>query len=203
MRGKTLHFLDQPQYVHTMGKKGKRGDRPAEKKAFLKRLDALIKRLEDELKGVDLFAPLPPLEDCPICLVPFPRMTDITYYQGCCGKFICHGCFEENEKMIKKMNLKKRRGSAISHTCPFCRELEPTTGEDYLCQLEVRASKGDDEACNMLGGAFEQGLHGLAVDKIKALHYKVLAVQFGSAEAPRALLRCSRKGSTSRPIRTW
>lgn len=47
----------------TMGKKGKRGDKPAEKKALLKRLDALAKKLEEELKGADLFAPIPPTEE--------------------------------------------------------------------------------------------------------------------------------------------
>ena len=29
--------------------------KPSEKKAVMKRLDALVKRLEDELKGADLF----------------------------------------------------------------------------------------------------------------------------------------------------
>lgn len=29
--------------------------KPSEKKAVMKRLDALVKRLEDELKGTDLF----------------------------------------------------------------------------------------------------------------------------------------------------
>eukprot|EP00563_Minutocellus_polymorphus_P007163 CAMPEP_0181048480 /NCGR_PEP_ID=MMETSP1070-20121207/15459_1 /TAXON_ID=265543 /ORGANISM="Minutocellus polymorphus, Strain NH13" /LENGTH=59 /DNA_ID=CAMNT_0023127269 /DNA_START=201 /DNA_END=376 /DNA_ORIENTATION=- len=57
-----------------MGKKGKKAQAGKAKKLTPKdvgkRLDALVKKLEEELKGADLFAPLPPTEDCPICLVP-------------------------------------------------------------------------------------------------------------------------------------
>ena len=64
----------------TMGKKGKRGDKPAEKKAVVKRLNALAKNLEEELKGADLFAPpTPETEDCPICLVPLSRLPSFSF----------------------------------------------------------------------------------------------------------------------------
>ena len=166
-----------------MGKRGKRGNKPAEKKAILKRLDGtLTEKLEEELSGADLFAKPPPTEDCPICFDPLPRMADSTYYQGCCGKFICEGCYEENAEVIERLNTKKGKSSVIYHTCPFCRALEPT-GEKYLLQLKERTSQGDGQACTMVGKAFEQGFYGLAVDKIKALYYMTLAVEFGSAEA--------------------
>ena len=56
-----------------MGKKGKKGKKAqAGKPKKLtpkdvgKRLDTLAKKLEEELKGADLFAPLPPTDDCAI-----------------------------------------------------------------------------------------------------------------------------------------
>ena len=83
----TIRYLPFGQINPTMGKKDKRGDKPAEKKAILKRIDALAKKLEEELKGADLFASLPPMDDCPICLARLPRAKGY-YYQGCCGKTI-------------------------------------------------------------------------------------------------------------------
>ena len=98
----TIRYLPFGQINPTMGKKGKRGDKPAEKKAILKRIDALAKKLEEELKGADLFAPLPPMDDCPICLVRLPRMDNSKLYQGCCGKYICFACFKENYRVIDR-----------------------------------------------------------------------------------------------------
>ena len=40
-------------------------------------MDLLVKKLEEELKGADLFAPLPPTEDCAICFVPLARLLRI------------------------------------------------------------------------------------------------------------------------------
>ena len=57
-----------------MGKKSKRNEKLITKKALMKRLDALVKKLEEELKGADLFAPLPPTEDCLICCVPLSKL---------------------------------------------------------------------------------------------------------------------------------
>jgi len=150
-----------------MGKKGKRGNKPAAKKAILKRLDALAKNLEEELKDADLFGPPPRMDDCAICLVPLPRVGNKVIYQGCCGKWACSGCFKENERVIKKINSEKS-GENVALACPFCRELEPTeTG--YVHQLEVRSSKGDSTAYNVLGIAFEQGHFGVTKDEIKGL----------------------------------
>lgn len=77
----------------------------------------------------------------------------------------------------------KKAGKFISHTCPFCRELEPS-GEEYLRQLEVRASLGDYEACDELGTSYaDGGIKGAQIDKIKSLHYFILAAELGSEAA--------------------
>lgn len=165
-----------------MGKKGKRGDKPSEKKALMKRLDALAKKLEEELKGADLFAPLPPKEDCPICLVRLPRVIR-GYYKGCCGKRMCSGCFKENARVIEA-NAKEagESFSLASLACPFCRAPGPTPSQ-YLDQLKLRASQHDGEACNTLGASYSVGKNGAQMDHIASLHYYILAAELGSAEA--------------------
>ena len=85
----------------TMGKKGKKAQAGKPKrltpKDVGKRLDVLVKKLKEELKGADLFAPLPPTEDCAICLVPLSRVATNSTYFACCGNMICVGCAQENE----------------------------------------------------------------------------------------------------------
>ena len=91
-----------------MGKKGKKTQAGKPKKLTPKdvgkRLDVLAKKLEEELKGADLFAPLPPTEDCAICLVPLPRVRSETFSKPCCGNSICKACYRENEAAINKQN---------------------------------------------------------------------------------------------------
>jgi hypothetical protein len=109
-----------------MGKKGKKAQAGKPKKLtpkdIGKRLDALVKKCEEELKGADLFAPLPPTEDCAICLVPLSRVHSGTCYQACCGKDICKACYKQNEESINKQNEKnadkkdKKQSSLLVHS---------------------------------------------------------------------------------------
>jgi len=161
-----------------MGKRGKRGDKPAAKKALLKRIDALAKKLEEELKGAELFGPPPPTDDCGICLVPLPRVGK-KVYQGCCGKIICNACTEQYIAAITKMILKNQKNILA---CPFCRVPAPIDTE-WVRQLEVRASKGDVTAYNCLGKFFCEGGVGVGKDEMKALHYFTLGAELGSADA--------------------
>ena len=170
-----------------MGKKGKKAQAGKPKKLTPKdvgkRLDVLVKKLEEELKGAaDLFAPLPPTEDCAICLVPLSRVRSNLVYYACCGNVICKACTIEHEKSIKKQNKKKSAGKKIAFTCPFCREPVPTDIE-YVRQLEARALKNDHNAFRNLGGVFMKGNYGMAKDELKGLDYWIRAVDLGSAES--------------------
>jgi hypothetical protein len=75
-----------------MGKKGKKAQTGKPKKLTPKdvgkRLNALVKNLEEELKDADLFKPLPPTEDCAICLVPLSHLTIENFYKACCGSIL-------------------------------------------------------------------------------------------------------------------
>ena len=161
-----------------MGKKGKKAQAGKPKKLTPKdvgkRLDALVKKLEAELEGADLFAPMPPTEDCPICFVPLSRIAIRSNFMPCCGKLICMGCYEE----CKGFETEKRNSD-----CPFCREPAPSTAEDYLCKMEARASKNDSQALYNLGAFYNADSNGLPKDTLKALHYWIRSAELGNSFA--------------------
>ena len=73
-------------------------------------------KLEEELKGTDLFAPLPPTEDCPICCVPLSRIDDKSSILVCCGNTICNGFKGERNAARKKQNdINRETGGTHMH----------------------------------------------------------------------------------------
>ena len=172
-----------------MGKKGKKAQAGKPKKLtpkdVSKRLDTLAKNLEEELNDSDLFAPLPPTEDCAICLVPLSRLAQNSNYWACCGNMICAACDAERQALVRKQNGK--------NTCPFCREI--TSSEDeYGRQLEARALKNDHNALRNLGCHFEDGSCGFPKDDLKALDCFIKAVEVGSPEACTSIARLYSSG---------
>jgi TPR repeat protein len=174
-----------------MGKKGKKAQAGKPKKLTPKdvgkRLDALAKKLEEELEGADLFAPMPPTEDCAICLVPLSRLIAATYYSTCCGNLICKACYKENEESIEKQN-EENTGKKVAFTCPFCREPKPTREEDFV-RLQARGLQNDPNAFMMMASIYREGGPEAPKDDLKALDCLTRAVELGSAEA------CSSIGS--------
>ena len=170
-----------------MGKKGKKAQAGKPKKLTPKdvgkRLDVLAKQVEEELKGADLFAPLPPTEDCAICFVPLSRVHSKTYYQACCGNNICCACYIENEESIKKQNEEKNTGKEVAFTCPFCREPNPTDDRGYLRQIQARCLQNDHFAFGLMGVVYRKGECGTAKDELKALDCYIRAVELGGSEA--------------------
>ena len=171
-----------------MGKKGKKGQAGKPKKLTPKdvgkRLNALAKNLDEELKaGADLFAPLPPTEDCAICLVPMSRLDSGKIYQWCCGNEICGACHKENQAAIKKQNEGKNAGKKLPFTCPFCREREPTRAKEEYAQIQARFLQNDHIAITEMGERYRRGVKGVAKDDLKALDCFIQAVELGSAAA--------------------
>ena len=178
-----------------MGKKGKKAQAGKPKKLTSKdvgkRLDALVKKLEEELKGADLFAPLPPTEDCAICFVPLSRVDSETCYISCCGKVICLACYKENKESIKKQ---KSAGKKVAFTCPFCREPVPTSKEEFLRRLQARCLQTDHSAFTLMGDRYHNGDYGMAKDDLKALDCFIRAVELGSPGACTWIGSSCRKG---------
>ena len=170
-----------------MGKKGKKAQAGKPKKltpkVIGKRLDVLVKKLEEELKGADLFKPLPPTEDCAVCLVPLSRMNSETSYQACCGNHICKACTIENEASINKQNEEKNTGKKLAFTCPFCREPDSTCPDEEFARLQARCLRNDHKAFMIMGSVYRDGDHGTAKDDLKALDCYIRAVELGSPAA--------------------
>ena len=169
-----------------MGKRGKKTQAGNPKKLTPKdvgkRMDVLVRKLEEELEGADLFAPCPPTEDCAICLVPLSRINNETRYQACCGKGICVACFKENEISINKQNDEKT-GKKLAFTCPFCREPIPTCWGEENARLQARCLQNDHTAFRLVGEAYRKGEHERPKDELKALDCYIRAVELGSPEA--------------------
>ena len=175
-----------------MGKKGKKTQAGKPKKLtpkdIGKRLNVLAKKVEEELEGADLFAPLPPTEDCAICLVPMSCIKSETFYQACCGKTICLACFIEHKESVNKQNEEKSAGKKVAFTCPFCREPVPLTTDSMetvdaeYARLQARCLRSDRNALGMMGKHYREGEH-IAKDHLKALDCWIRAVELGSAEA--------------------
>ena len=184
-----------------MGKKGKKTQAGKPKKLTPKdvgkRLNALAKNLEEELEGADLFAPLPPTEDCAVCLVPLPYVNSEVCYQICCGNRICWSCFNENWESVKKQNEEKNAGKKISFACPFCREPVPTSDDGDEVEsawLQARCLKNDHIALKLMGGHYLSGTLHTPKDELKALDYFIRAVELGSPEACLFIASCYREG---------
>ena len=180
-----------------MGKKGKKAQAGKPKKRTPKdvgkRLDVLAKKLKDELKGADLFKPLPPTEDCAICLLPLSRVATNSEYWACCGNMICVGCSRENQAVIKKQNEEKNAAKSKPDACPFCREVRPSF-DGHVRRLKARALKSDHVALKNLGCSFAEGSYGLPKDDLKALDCWIRAVEHGSPAACTRIADCYRKG---------
>lgn len=182
-----------------MGKKGKKAQAGKPKKLtpkdVAKRLDALVKKVEEELKDADLFAPLPPTEDCAICSVPLPRVVSEINYQACCGNEICSACTVENEVHLRKQNAKQNGKTVMRAVCAFCRA-PARSGVEYVRQLEKRAFSTEDcKAMNQLGVAYFYGVSGVPKDELKGLHHWIKAAELGSEEAYNNIGECFTKGT--------
>ena len=186
-----------------MGKKGKKAQAGKPKKLTPKdvgkRLDVLAKNLEEELKGSDLFASLPPTEDCAICFLPLSHLNFESFYQACCGNTICKACHRENKDSIDKQN-EENTGKKVALTCPFCREPNPTAGPEYLRQLQARCVQNDRNAFQKLGSLYLMGVYGLAKDDLKALDCFIRAVELGSSEACICIAGCNESKSNGTAI---
>ena len=186
-----------------MGKKGKKAQAGKPKKLtpkdIGKRLDALARKLEEDLKGADLFAPMPPTEDCAICLLPLPRRVDKSLYRSCCGNTICMACGDESFAAIKKQNEKnagKKDKPVIRYKCPFCRAPFPTSFGEVMCGLEARKLYNNHRALDFLASIYGAGAreYGQAEDKMKALDYCIQATELGSPDSPENISVFYREG---------
>ena len=134
------------------------------------------KRRVAELYDIELFKQPPLPEDCPICFLPLPLMSNGKRYYGCCGKIICSGC--------EYAPVKDNFGNKIKEQkCPFCRTPAWSSDEEYNEWLLKRVELNDTEAIYDLGICYRDGEYGFAQDYTKAFELFVRAGELGSANA--------------------
>ena len=120
-----------------------------------------------ELFDEILFKKPPPSEDCPICMLQLPFVSDTpNIYQTCCGKSLCCGC----------------DAMGASDNCPFCRKPAASTAIEGIGRLNKRVEIGDANAFNMVGTGYLFGTSGLQKDTDKALELFLRAAELGSMD---------------------
>ena len=130
------------------------------------------KKRAAELHDEKLFKQPPPMDDCPICMLPLPSLHTGRKYRACCGKTICSGCIYAVEKRDGGVRL-----------CPFCRTPRPTSEEILLEQTKIRMAVDDATAIYDLGCYYYEGNCGLPQDRAKALELWRRAAELGSAKS--------------------
>ena len=176
-----------------MKKKGKKGQKRAEKKADRKKTAEIVAKLdelavraakENEEHISELFAPPPPREECPICMLPLPIDDGNVLYVSCCSALLCCGCYGANWRSIEKTNEKnaKRKVPLVKLLCPFCREPDLTTTDEHLTRLEKWVDRDNARAMYALAGRYVTGKK-VPRDSRKALELYIRAAEFDSTSA--------------------
>ena len=125
-----------------------------------------------ELHDQKLFKQPPPLDDCSICFLRMPCVTQFQVYMSCCGKLLCRGC-------IHAVAL---RDGGVS-LCPFCRTPAPTSDEEFVEGYMKRMELNDPLAIHNVGSYYDQGKNGFTQNYEKALELWHQAGKLGYSEA--------------------
>ena len=137
------------------------------------RLDALLSTAQRETADIDLFAPIPESEECPVCMIPLPYAAqghEIVFH-SCCGKSICSGCntLTEAKKGAQMHDLK----------CAFCRQPMVKNG---MKELKKLMKKNVPEAFVQMAHEHKIG-HRVLQSDTKALQMYIRAAELGNTEA--------------------
>ena len=119
----------------------------------------------------DIFKEPSPRDECPICCLPLPIVTELQRYQSCCGKMLCIGC------------IRAVLGGDNRCLCPYCRAPAPKSEGESIERVKKRAEADDANAIFSLGCFYDSGEKGLPQDCNKALELWLRAGELGSVEA--------------------
>ena len=138
------------------------------------RLDNLLATAQTETANIDLLAPLPEREECPICLVPLPINDDDTTFHSCCGKYVCSWCIYKSvlkdiENGVQQDEIK----------CAFCRQLTPKNGVKALKKL---MKKNEPGAFVHMASRYQSG-DGVMQSDTKTLEMYIRAAELGFPNA--------------------
>jgi len=142
------------------------------------RLDNLLSIAQEELEGVNLFAPVAEREECPICLIPLPLREKETIFMKCCGKSICTGCIHKHVMA----NIKK--GVPLKgYKCAFCCQSDP---KNRIKALKKLMKNNNPQAFIQMATQYEEG-RGLLQSDTRSLEMYIRAAELGRAQAYAAI----------------
>jgi len=133
-------------------------------------------RKENKTDGDDeLFQPIPPQDDCPICALPLPIVRDRSAYSACCGNLICKGCYEKNTRVTA--------GRGKFPCCAFCREPDPASDKELVVRMKKRMEMNDSIVISIASQYYKFGEYGLPMDPQKAFELCLRAAELGNSNA--------------------
>ena len=134
----------------------------------------------------DLYAPLPPRTECPICLLTLPLDDAELADSPCCGKVLCAACVSERKRVIEETNRERWAKDPydpcfLEYSCPCCRDTFGENNEEYLARLRERMERNQAYAFYFMGQNYLRGLCGLPKDDRKAFELYLRAAELGHA----------------------
>ena len=111
-----------------------------------------------------------PLEDCPICFLPFQRGKTLTDYFPCCCVSLCRGCVVSYWESLEPGEKR----------ADFCRVPHTRGDEDSIRMLKKRVEVNDAMATFKLGAFYMNG-YGVAQNLEKGMELTFRAAELGSA----------------------
>ena len=135
-----------------------------------------------ELYDEALFKQPPPRDECDICMLTLPIVTEEQRYQACCGKMLCMGCivaaYKEDARQL----------------CPFCRTPNAASDGETVERIKKRVDADDVEAMRNLGVFYYRGLMGNPQDSEKAIELWLRAGELGDTQAYHCVAMAYRDG---------
>ena len=114
------------------------------------KLDTLLSTAQAETANIDLFAPIPEGEECPLCLIPLP-IDERLIFTSCCGRLICNGCVYKNLETESDKGMR----SVLNHKCAFCRQ--PSLGGNKIKRLKKLLKKNNPKAFIQMAKRYRLG----------------------------------------------
>ena len=150
------------------------------------RLDNLLSTAQDETKDIDLFAPVPEREECPVCLQTLPLREDETLFMTCCGKKVCCGCIIKSKMVDRKNGVPDHK-----QKCAFCRQPYPKNNVKALKKL---MKKNNPDAFYQMTRNYREGKEGALQSETKSLDMCIRAAELGHPNAYAVIGNYCRQG---------
>jgi len=136
------------------------------------RLDNLLSTAQAETADIDIFAPIPERDECPICLIPLPINEGEIIFMTCCGKYVCQGC---NYKQA--LNDKKNGVPNHKKKCAFCRQPHQNNAIKALRKL---MKKNNPDVYIQMAKLYKSGGEGALQSDTRCLEMLIKAAELGN-----------------------